>query len=133
MPLRSPPPPSPLRARDPLPPPPRAADKKQKKPRPDLLPSRLPGSPPGPASQSVFETNTPRRTGAGITKEPSPLVRQGSRGSMGSGEKRGAGAALPAASKIAEEEWAALFRNNLLRSCWKPGLTADEVQSVLSM
>ena len=37
------------------------------------------------------------------------------------------------APRIAEEEWAALFRNNLLRSCWKPGLTSDEVQHVLSL
>lgn len=34
---------------------------------------------------------------------------------------------------MAEEEWAALFRNNLLRSCWKPGLTSDEVQHVLTL
>ena len=34
---------------------------------------------------------------------------------------------------MAEEEWAALFRNNLLRSCWKPGLTSEEVQHVLTL
>ena len=39
---------------------------------------------------------------------------------------------LASASRIAEEEWAALFRNNLLRSCWKPGLAADEVQYILA-
>lgn len=39
---------------------------------------------------------------------------------------------LADAGKIAEEEWAALFRNNLLRSCWKPGLSADEVQHILT-
>ena len=39
---------------------------------------------------------------------------------------------LASAGKIAEEEWAALFRNNLLRSCWKPGLSADEVQFILT-
>jgi hypothetical protein len=39
---------------------------------------------------------------------------------------------LAAANKIAEEEWAALFRNNLLRSCWKPGLSAVEVQHILT-
>ena len=38
-----------------------------------------------------------------------------------------------AAPKMAEEEWAALFRNNLLRSCWKPGLTSEEVQHVLTL
>ena len=37
------------------------------------------------------------------------------------------------APQMAEEEWAALFRNNLLRSCWKPGLTSDEVQHVLTL
>ena len=37
------------------------------------------------------------------------------------------------APRMAEEEWAALFRNNLLRSCWKPGLTSDEVQHVLTL
>ena len=31
------------------------------------------------------------------------------------------------------EEFAALFRNNLLRSCWKPGLAPDEVQAVLTL
>ena len=37
------------------------------------------------------------------------------------------------APKMAEEEWAALFRNNLLRSCWKPGLNSEEVQHVLTL
>ena len=39
---------------------------------------------------------------------------------------------LASSGKIAEEEWAALFRNNLLRSCWKPGLSQDEVQHILA-
>ena len=39
---------------------------------------------------------------------------------------------LATANKIAEEEWAALFRNNLLRSCWKPGLSAIQVQHILT-
>ena len=34
---------------------------------------------------------------------------------------------------VAEEEWQALFRNNLLRSCWKPGLSQGEVQHILAM
>ena len=35
------------------------------------------------------------------------------------------GALSSAKAVMAEEEMAALFRNNLLRSCWKPGLSAE--------
>ena len=38
------------------------------------------------------------------------------------------GALSSAKAVMAEEEMAALFRNNLLRSCWKPGLSAEAVQ-----
>ena len=43
------------------------------------------------------------------------------------------GALSSAKAVMAEEEMAALFRNNLLRSCWKPGLSAEAVQHVLTI
>mmetsp|Transcript_229 Transcript_229/g.681 ORF Transcript_229/g.681 Transcript_229/m.681 type:complete len:2260 (-) Transcript_229:168-6947(-) len=37
------------------------------------------------------------------------------------------------ASKLVDEENAALFRNNLLRSCWKAGMKTEEVQHILTI
>jgi protein SFI1 len=36
------------------------------------------------------------------------------------------------AAKLVDEENAALFRNNLLRSCWKAGMKTEEVQHILT-
>ena len=39
---------------------------------------------------------------------------------------------LAASGMIEEEELAALFRNNMLRSCWKPGHSTEKVQRLLN-
>jgi len=41
--------------------------------------------------------------------------------------------ALASGPQIEDEEWAAYFRNNLLKSCWKPGLRNEEVQRILTL
>ena len=40
---------------------------------------------------------------------------------------------LASGPQIEDEEWAAYFRNNLLKSCWKPGLRNEEVQAILTL
>jgi hypothetical protein len=61
-----------------------------------------------------------------------PHARSGRRGSLPAGLGSGAApSSVARANEIAEEEWAALFRNNLLRSCWRPGLNAEVVQHIL--
>ena len=81
-------------------------------PKPRVQPAFL-GGPPMPHNRSV----SPRR-------EPRELA-----GRMGASR----GALSSAKAVMAEEEMAALFRNNLLRSCWKPGLSAEAVQHVLTI
>jgi protein SFI1 len=46
-----------------------------------------------------------------------------------------AGGALinTSAAKLVDEENAALFRNNLLRSCWKAGMKTEQVQHILTI
>jgi len=85
---------------------------------------RMPASP----ADSSYES---RRSGVAATPDTRlSLLRQGSP----SRSSRTSGALINAsAAKIVDEENAALFRNNLLRSCWKPGLRNEEVQHILTL